>query len=587
MKHIFVYVLSYTHTLIVHHFMRLWLVVLLLALGGGWLLSRINGARKDRRHCGKAPRAAEKFRLADGVAIAVFCLFVCLYIAQMVYGEDFGYYDNDQLTDFSAVGNAFRPPIWPVEGRFFPLGHQEFNFLQHFTRTAAGYQCIVAVQLVVLLAVAFVALRECKPRYRVLTLVAIMTAPSFLVPFCGLIYPDRNVLFWLGILVFCLAGYEKHRARTYFLGCLAATQFVLYYKETVVVFLAAYCLGRLLLETYLSRRAGNPSWRQIAKENSLTLAMMGITGIYCVLFVVGMSGYSGFSYVSGLRLDLKTTVLAYVETDWLLPVFVLTLVWRLYRSLRRREQLDPVWEPLAWGALAYVLSLVALRLFRDYYLALFDLVAFLYLAHVLADRVRPRLKLRTAIVATVLACIVLHNAAYSALNIVERKTVIQLNRELADFLEGYRPSNKTPAVELFFPWSDGYRLMELSSYFNYRGLPVAGQTADRPSARPTLIFEGTAKFPNGLCVAYKQYRCVTAASPPAGGLGVILPDDRVSPKELAEFRQSSTELLSREPWPVHSSKEMWLRALHAMAWEYWRRREPQHLWQLHVFRKTT
>ena len=589
MNHLFSYLVEYLHIFIAHHFIRFWLLVLLLVIGGGWFLSSMNGAKNrcaSGSSRGKIWRLTESLQLMDWIAIIALLLFVSFYAFQMVHGEDFAYYDNDQLTDFSATGNAFRPPVWPEEGRFFPLGHQEFNIVQHFTRTAVGYQSFVAVQLLVLLAVLFVVLREIRVSYRVVALAAVMTAPSFSIPFTGLIYPDRNVLFWLGILIFCLVGYEKNRARVYFVGSLVASQFLLYYKETVVVFLTTYAVARLLLGIHPMWQEGRRSWRALARENALVLAMLGIAGIYSAAFVVALFGYSRFSYVNGLRSDVNTTILGYVETDWLLPVFVFAVVWRVVRVVRHRGQFDLVWEPLAFGALTYFASLIALRLFRDYYMALVDLIAFLYLAYLLLPWIRQKPRWHAAVATAALACIMIHNAAYSGLKIINRKTVIRLNHDLADFLKTYRPRATASATELFFPYADGYRLMELSSYLHYRGLSLSGTKDPSGGAGTPFLFEGTEKFPNELCVAYKQYRCVPVLRGTEDGLIVILPDDKVPAKDLAELRQGSTELFSREPWPVNSQKEMWLRALHALAWDYWGRRGPQNLWQVHVFRKT-
>jgi hypothetical protein len=589
MTHLVSYIVEYLHIFIVHHFLRLWFLVLLLVISGGWYLSSINrgknrcASESDRE---KIWRRKESLQLIDWIAIIALALFVSFCILHMVHGEDFAYYDNDQLTDFSATGNAFRPPVWPEEGRFFPLGHQEFNIVLHFTRTAIGYQSFVAVQMLVLLVVLFVVLRDMSVSYRVVALAAVMTAPSFSIPFTGLIYPDRNVLFWLGILIFCLVGYEKNGARIYFVGSLVASQFILYYKETVVVFLTTYAVARLLLGIHLAWQEGQRSWRELARGNALVLAMLGVAAIYSVSFVVAVFGYSRFSYVNGLKLDMNTTILGYVETDWLLPVFVFAVVWRVCRVLGHRGQFDPVWDPLAWGALTYVASLIALRLFRDYYMAPVDLIAFLYLAYLLAPWIHQKPRWRTVVAIVALVCIMIHNAAYSALKIINRKTVIQLNHELADFLKVYRPRATATATELWFPYADGYRLMELSSYLHYRGLPLSGTKENSAGAGTPFLFEGVEKFPDELCVAYKRYRCVPVVRVPEDGLVVILPDDKVPAKDLAELRQSSTELFSREPWPVDSEKEMWLQALHALAWDYWGRREPQNLWQVHVFRKT-
>ena len=152
------------------------------------------------------------------------------------------------LTDFSVQGMNFLPPVWSAVGRFYPLADQEFNLLKFVTRSPAGYHALVALQLLVLLAVLFVVLRAFQVRYRVLILIAAMVAPSFLIPFTGFVYPERNVLFWLAVMLLCLQEYSRTKARIYFIGCLVATHCALYYKETVVLFVVAYAITQLLLQ---------------------------------------------------------------------------------------------------------------------------------------------------------------------------------------------------------------------------------------------------------------------------------------------------------------------------------------------------
>ena len=163
------------------------------------------------------------------------------------------------------------PPVWSALGRFYPLADQEFNLLKFVTRSPAGYHALVALQLLVLVAVLFVVLRAFQVRYRVLILIAAMVAPSFLIPFTGFVYPERNVLFWLAVMLLCLQAYSSTKGRIYFVGCLVAAHFALYYKETVVLFVVAYAITQLLLQLSAARRSGQISWSEFAKENALSV----------------------------------------------------------------------------------------------------------------------------------------------------------------------------------------------------------------------------------------------------------------------------------------------------------------------------
>jgi hypothetical protein len=83
-------------------------------------------------------------------ALASVALSLVGYIALMLAWEDFAYYDSSYLTFYPLRGIDYNPPIWTNQGRFFPLGHQEFNLVRHFTGTLIGYHALPIFQLVIL-----------------------------------------------------------------------------------------------------------------------------------------------------------------------------------------------------------------------------------------------------------------------------------------------------------------------------------------------------------------------------------------------------------------------------------------------------
>jgi len=76
------------------------------------------------------------------VALTLLALFLVCYIVLAFTWEDFAYSDNSIFTLYTLKGHDYRPPIWQHLGRFFPLGHQEFNLIRHFTGTVAGYHAL-------------------------------------------------------------------------------------------------------------------------------------------------------------------------------------------------------------------------------------------------------------------------------------------------------------------------------------------------------------------------------------------------------------------------------------------------------------
>ena len=408
-----------------------------------------------------------------------------------------------------------------------------------------------------------------------------MLAPSFVISFTGLIYPERNVLFWLAILVLCLAGYSKTRAPVYFVGCLVATHFALYYKETVVVLIAAYAVTRVLVDICIGRGADR-SWKEVARRNALPLGMLIVSAIYAVLFLVAMLPERNLSYLEEHREALSSVFLAYAHIDWLPLILLVVLIIRFQQIVLSDSQLDPMWDSLAVGALAYFAAIISLRLISSYYMAPVDLIALLCLARLSLIWLQEPVKGRVYVVAILFICVLLQEVAYSSFRMVERKTIITTKSEFADFLESYLPTVNSNTVELFFPYASGYHLMELSTYLRYRGFHLAGQSVSASESGPRLVLEGREKFPDNRCVEYRDYACIHEQSAGAGALIVVFPDDIASMNDVEDIGKDSTLLLSVKAPGICARK--WFRSLHTISPEFSVSQLPEHWLQLDVFK---
>ncbi len=140
------------------HVLLLWLFSLLIVVALGLFLSNHRHPMFPSRSCEGRWNSLTKLKgpnFTDGISIIVFLIFLAFYIRLIFYKEDFAYYDDEILTDFSVQGRNFLPPVWSALGRFYPLADQEFNLLKFITRSPAGYHALVALQLLVLVAVLF------------------------------------------------------------------------------------------------------------------------------------------------------------------------------------------------------------------------------------------------------------------------------------------------------------------------------------------------------------------------------------------------------------------------------------------------
>ena len=125
-------ILSFHHVahllshLLTSHFLLIWLLVLVLVLVCGLLVSGphhpILSSISQAQSLTRRTRLLRNLTLADTIAAIAFTIFVTLYVVAIFYKEDFAYYDNDQLTDFSLRGRSFSPPSGQAWEDFSPSG---------------------------------------------------------------------------------------------------------------------------------------------------------------------------------------------------------------------------------------------------------------------------------------------------------------------------------------------------------------------------------------------------------------------------------------------------------------------------------
>jgi hypothetical protein len=333
------------------------------------------------------------------------------------------------------------------------------------------------------------------------------------------------------------------------------------------------------------RCAGHRSWQELAREDFLHLAMLALSGVYEVLFLAAMLPNRTFSYLASHPEGLSSVLLAYLQLDWLSLILLAVLIVRFGLFVFSSGQLDPMWDPLAVGALAYLACLIALRINSGYYTAPVDLIAILYLASMSLVWLSRPAKFRVSVVAIAFICVLLQDAVYSSFRIIERKNVIISKSKLAEFLYNYSSAANGRTVELFFPYANGYRLMGLSSYLRYKGFRLIGQSVTGLESSPSLVIEGHEPFDDNRCIGYRDYACFHEESARAGALIVVLPDDNASMSDVENIGMDSTLLLSLKAPGVCTREGSWFRSLHAISPQFSRAELPEHLLQLHVFLK--
>ena len=145
---------------IIKYFLIIWgIVPLVLLIYGLWSFYRFEfksypsflSVTQTTKIRDRNSQTSQKINSLDYILIALFGLFLLAYCWLILYKEDFAYNDNSTYTVFSLMGKNFPFPIWTNFGRFFPLGHQEFNLIRFINRSPTGYHTIAIVQLLIVL----------------------------------------------------------------------------------------------------------------------------------------------------------------------------------------------------------------------------------------------------------------------------------------------------------------------------------------------------------------------------------------------------------------------------------------------------
>ena len=455
--------------LVINHFLVLWTTVpIALCIWGMASLRRSHSTRASlpvQRKAWNRSRAFHGLRTLDWVVAVTFLVFLGLFVYSTMHGENFANYDESQLTNYSIQGKTFRPPIWPDNGRFFPLANQEFNLLKYVTQSPEGYHAFALLQLGLMFVPLLILLQEWQLWGRLLILMSLMVTPSIMISFSGLIYPERNVLFCLAILLAGIQGLSgSHRRICLGIGLLAA-HFALYYKEPVFLFLSAFAGTQLLSSWFVERETQERSIASFLRKHVMEMGLIALACLFLIFYAGTMLPHPSFSYASHFPLDRLTVLALYLKVDALLVLFLSAAVLRFVYLLWTRTAPDRFWDSLCVGGVAYFLGFMALGIFSGYYMAPVDLVATLYLSHLVRPCFCRQKQVWAAVTALVVALAVLQNVAYSSFRMIERKNVISGKGQLAAFLIDYARSARERPIDLFFPFAEGFVLGELSSFF--------------------------------------------------------------------------------------------------------------------------
>jgi hypothetical protein len=475
-----------------------------------------------------------------GAILAVTFLVVLLacYIAGSLVWEDFTYYDNSHFTNGTLVGKDIPRQILPGNGRFFPLGHQEYNLIRHFTSSVTGYHALRIVQLVLLCGILLAFDEDLSIWARVALIILVLITPSVLISFSGLIYPEWNVVFWLICLAWFVKRFEQTRSGAWAVAAVISSQLMLYYKETAFLLLLGFAVGRLVLRSWNADQSGWDFKRLRDSESRLDICLAVLGVLFFVYYLAAMFPNYSFGYADESQLPLKQALVSYVKLDFLVWMLVVVVLARIVQILRRKVVPALLWDGLALGGVGCLAGYLILRMNAAYFLAPADIIAVLYLGHLAVLSARYMSRSQRLCAASLLILVVLQDLSLSAFRMYERKNVIHAKAEMALAIRRHYESDPQNVKRLFFPFAQPFPVLEFVAYLNYIGVPVEQvPTASDPSN--SVVIVGKAFQTVGPC-GYRTFVCHPGNGPDPGDLVVVLPDDFTTSNELNSYRQEST-----------------------------------------------
>jgi hypothetical protein len=498
-----------------------------------WVVPEKKGIPQD-----SIPSPRRNWSRGGILGVTFLALLLACYIAGSLVWEDFTYYDNSHFTNGTLVGRDIPVQIVPENGRFFPLGHQEFNLIRHVTSSVAGYHALRIVQLVLLCGILLVFDDELSIQARVALILLVLITPSILTSFSGLIYPEWNVIFWFVCLMWFIKRFEQTQSKAWAVAATVSSQLMLYYKETAFLLLLGFAIGRLLLRCWKTDRTGWDFRRLRAPENRLDMCLAFLGVSFFLYYLAAMFPNYSMGYADEFQLPLNQVFASYFKLDLLVWVFVAVVLARILQVLRRKVAPELLWDGMALAGVGCLSGYLILRMYSAYFLAPADLIAVLYLGR-LAILSLGNMGFGTRFCAlALLTLILLQDLSLSAFRMYERKNVIHAKVEMGRVIKARYDSDPQNVKRLFFPFAKPFHVLEFVSYLNYLGVPVEEVPA---GSVPTgsVVIVGKAFQTDGPC-GYRAFVCHPGTSPDPGDLVVVLPDDFTRGDGLNSYRQEGS-----------------------------------------------
>ncbi|MEL4894651.1 hypothetical protein [Crocosphaera sp. Alani8] len=519
-------------------------------------------------------KISELIKKSVFVPTLVFSIFLFIYIFLMCYKEEFAYIDNFQFTDFSLRGTPLSMPIWRGNGRFWPLGLQEYNFLALLGKSQLIYRSYSIFQLIILIFAVGKILDKVPIWYKYLTLFFLLTTTAFVISFFGFIYSERNILLFLTLIILAYRLFLKSKsnhARFYMYAVLIFAQLCLYYKEPVFVLLGVFSISRIIINlSSIKKPFTYKKCKQFLKKNYIDVGLLMLSSVYFILYRIEVFPHITNAYNDNLFPDTTSldACVWWIKNQPILIVFFIVFIMRIISAIVRKTNIDTIQEPLALGAISYFIVYVKLRMMGDYsiyYIAPVLLIITLYLSHFIyqfLSRSKYKLpifkKLCSIFLITLLFLVLLHQSIQKSSRVIlERKLYIDGRVKIVHSLAEYTEKSSDNSFVLFFDKNGIYEgtIFHFARFLDYNGFKIYDDSQDvlKTSTnvhsftgiltkKVTLTLKAPLNFLDNKCVPWhNSTKCFSTNNPQKNDFIVLLPG-YYAPDYINDLKANSTLL---------------------------------------------
>jgi hypothetical protein len=244
-----------------------------------------------------------------------------------------------------------------------------------------------------------------------------------------------------------------------------------------------------------------------------------------------------------------------------------SIALKLAQLLFSRKDANILWEPLALGALFYLLVFAKLNMYTSYYLAPVEFIAVLYLSQLFYHfLVHENIKSKRFTKLVFHAALVLllffsinQNLQKTSHEILSKKGLVFGSIQLSNSLKHYSESSGKKFVNLFFPPpTDPYSITIFGAFLESKGINLyykkdnssliiptknRSDSEELPELRTTFMLKSPSSFQDDLCSSWFVINCFQAMHPDVGDLIVILPGISAASPEIMNDLKSKTKTI--------------------------------------------